>query len=365
MRHWWRSTPKCQLPGASIGETTLLGWLKWVTSMATIRDVAARAGVSVATVSHVMNESRFVSEDTKQRVLAAIAALDYRRDGIARSLRRGQTGTIGAIIADITNPFFSDLVKGIGETIHDFPGKLNVILCNTEEDAARELLYLDVLMEKRIDGLILAPAGGNVAYLEALVARDFPLVFVDRALASVAADSVLVDNLAAATALVAHLIARGHRRIAVLKATLHASSITERVQGHARAMAAAGLDFDAGMIVESASSIDAAFEGGRALLALDPLPDAVFCTNNFMTLGMMRALNEKGLRCPQDVAIAGFDDFQWADAFRPRMTAVAQSGYDQGCAAARLLRDRITKAQTGPAVHLVHGTTLNIRESSG
>ena len=353
------------VPDASFGGATALGWLKWVTFMATIRDVAARAGVSVATVSHVMNESRFVTEDTKQRVLAAITALNYRRDGIARSLRRSQTGTIGAIIADITNPFFSDLVKGIEDTIRGFPEKLNLILCNTEEDAARELLYLDVLMEKRIDGLILAPAGGNVAYLEALVARGFPLVFVDRSLPSVAADSVLVDNLAAATALVAHLIARGHRRIAVLKATLHASSISERVQGYAAAMAVAGLDFDAGMIVESASSIDAAFEGGRAILALDPLPDAVFCTNNFMTLGMMRALNEQGLRCPQDMAIAGFDDFQWADAFRPRMATVAQSGYDQGCAAARLLHDRITKVQTGPAVHLVHGTALNIRESSG
>ena len=353
------------VPDASVGGTTALGWLKWVTCMATIRDVATRAGLSVATVSHVMNDSRFVTEDTRQRVLAAIAALNYRRDGIARSLRRGQTGTIGAMISDITNPFFSDLVKGIEDTIQGFPDKLNVILCNTEEDAARELLYLDLLMEKRIDGLILAPAGGNIAYLEALVARGFPLVFVDRSLPTVAADSVLVDNLAAATAVVAHLIARGHRRIAVLKATLHASSITERVQGHAAAMAAAGLDFAAGMIVESASSIDAAFAGGRAILALDPLPDAVFCTNNFMTLGMMRALNARGLRCPQDMAIAGFDDFQWADAFRPHLTTVAQSGYDQGCAAARLLRDRITKDQTGPAVHLVHDTALNIRESSG
>ena len=108
----------------SVGETTTFGWWKWVTSMATIRDVAAWAGVSVATVSHVMNESRFVTEDTKQRVLAAIAALNYRRDGIARSLRRSQTGTIGAIIADITNPFFSDLVKGIEDTIRGFPEKL-------------------------------------------------------------------------------------------------------------------------------------------------------------------------------------------------------------------------------------------------
>lgn len=333
--------------------------------MATIKDVATKAGVSVATVSHVMNASRFVTQETKDRVLAAIAELGYRRDGIARSLRRNRTGTIGAVVSDITNPFFSDLVKGIENTIHGFPDRLNVILCNSEEDETLERELLDVLMEKRVDGLIIAPAGGNVAYLEALGRDGPPMVFVDRAIASVAADTVTVDNVSASRAAVRHLIDRGHVRIAVLKATLHASSIEDRVQGYCLTMAEAGLPVAPGWIVESASNIDAAHEAGRRLLALSPRSDAVFTTNNFMTLGLMRALNEAGLSCPADIAILGFDDFQWAEAFRPRITAVAQSGYQQGAEAARLLAARITKTESGPPVHRVIGTQLIIRESSG
>lgn len=333
--------------------------------MATIKDVAARAGVSVATVSHVMNGSRFVTDETKNRVIAAIAELGYRRDGIARSLRRSRTGTIGAVVSDITNPFFSDLVKGIGNTIHGFPDKLNVILCNSEEDEALERELLDILIEKRVDGLIIAPAGGNAAYLNALGEDGPPIVFVDRAMPGVAADTVTVDNVSASEEAVRHLIDRGHSRIAVLKATLHATSIEERVEGYRHAMAKAGRPVKADWIVESASNIDAAHEAGRLLLAITPRPEAVFTTNNFMTLGMVRALNEAGLSTPGDVAIVGFDDFQWAEAFRPRITAVAQSGYEQGVEAARLLAARISKTELGPPVRRVIGTKLIVRESSG
>jgi LacI family transcriptional regulator len=332
--------------------------------MANIRDVANRAGVSVATVSHVVNDSRFVAEETKARVLAAIADLNYRRDGIARSLRRNQTGTIGAIISDITNPFFADLVKGIDSVVHYLPDRMTVMVCNTEEDPAKERLYLDVLMEKRIDGLIAAPAGDNEAHFQRLVDQSFPLVFVDRSLPGLDVESVEVDNFSAAVATVGHMIDRGHRRIAVLKATLHASSITDRLTGYEAAMVAAGLPTSPDLIVECASEILAAQRGGLRLLDLDPLPDAVFCTNNFTTLGMVRAINDRGLRCPEDVAIAGFDDFQWADAFSPRITAVAQPGFEMGQAAARLLISRMDKTRTGPALHTILNTDLIIRESS-
>jgi LacI family transcriptional regulator len=332
--------------------------------MATIRDVANRAGVSVATVSHVVNESRFVAEETKARVLAAISDLHYRRDGIARSLRRSQTGTIGAIISDITNPFFADLVKGIDSVVHNLPNGITVMVCNTEEDSAKERLYLDALMEKRVDGIIAAPAGANENYFQGLLDQSFPLVFVDRSLRGLDVESVEVDNLSVAVKTVRHLIDRGHRRIAVLKATLHASSIMDRVKGYEEAMAAAGLPTSPDLVVECASDILAAQQGGSKLLGLTPLPDAVFCTNNFMTLGMVRAINERGLRCPEDIAIAGFDDFQWADAFRPRITAVAQPGFEMGQAAARLLMSRVDKTRNGPAVHTLLDTSLVIRESS-
>lgn len=332
--------------------------------MANIRDVAELAGVSAATVSHVVNESRFVAEDTKARVLAAISELNYRRDGIARSLRRSQTGTIGAIISDITNPFFSDLVKGIDRVVHNLPSRVSVMVCNTEEDPAKERLYLDVLMEKRLDGLIVAPAGGNEEYFNSLVAQSFPLVFVDRTLGGVNVDSVEVDNREAAAEVVRCLIASGHQRIAVLKATLHASSIADRLRGYEEAMAEAGLAVLPELVVECVSDIVSAQVGASTLLSFDPLPDAVFCTNNFMTLGMVRALNDLGLQCPEDVAIAGFDDFLWADSFKPRITAVAQPSIEMGEEAARLLMARINKTQAGPAVHRVLQTSLIVRESS-
>lgn len=333
--------------------------------MATIKDVAASAGVSVATVSHVVNESRFVSEETKVRVVTAIAELGYRRDGIARSLRRNRTGTIGAVVSDITNPFFSDLVKGIENTIHALPDRLNVILCNSEEDEARERELLDILMEKRVDGLIIAPAGGNLAYFEALGAEGPPLVFVDRVLPRVAADTVTIANISASEEAVRHLIERGYERIAVVRASIQASSIEERVEGYRRALAKAGRQVDLELILESASNIDAAHEVGRRLLSLSPRPDAVFTTNNFMTLGLVRALNEAGLSTPDDIAIVGFDDFQWAEAFRPRISAIAQSGYAQGVEAARLLSARISKVEAGPPVHRMTETKLIVRESSG
>ena len=333
--------------------------------MATIKDVAASAGVSVATVSHVTNESRFVSEETKVRVVTAIAELGYRRDGIARSLRRNRTGTIGAVVSDITNPFFSDLVKGIENTIHALPDRLNVILCNSEEDEARERELLDILMEKRVDGLIIAPAGGNLAYFEALGAEGPPLVFVDRVLPKVAADTVTISNLSASEEAVRHLIERGYERIAVVRASLQASSIEERVEGYRRALAKAGRQIQPEWVLESASNIDAAHDAGRKLLSLSPRPDAVFTTNNFMTLGLVRALNEAGLSTPDDIAVVGFDDFQWAEAFRPRISAIAQSGYAQGVEAARLLSARISKTESGPPVHRLIETKLIVRESSG
>lgn len=332
--------------------------------MTTIRDVASRAGVSVATVSHVVNESRTVSPDTKERVLAAIAELRYRPHGVARSLRRSKTGTIGVIISDITNPFFADLVRGIEHAIQVLDSRINYILSNTDEDSHKERLALDVLLEKRVDGLVIAPAGGNQSYL-ADAARRIPMVFVDRMLPRVEADAVLVNNLGATRRILDHLIGLGHRRIALLKATLHANSIEERVTAYRQALAENGLEFDPALVYESPSTIADACAVGSRILAGAPRPDAVFCTNNFMTLGMIRAVHEKGLRCPEDIAIAGFDDFPWADSFNPQLTTIAQPGFSMGEEAIRLLIDRMSKKRTGPAIRVVLEADLIIRESCG
>ena len=166
--------------------------------MTTIRDVAKAAGASTATVSHVLNGSRFVSAETKTRVEEAIRALHYRPHGVARSLRRSRTHTIGVMISDIANPFFADLVLGVEDVVHRDVGGYNFILCNTEENRDKERMYFDVLAEKRIDGLIIAPAGGNDDAIKDMIAHGLPVVCVDREFVGVEADTIVVDNHSAA-----------------------------------------------------------------------------------------------------------------------------------------------------------------------
>ncbi len=333
--------------------------------MANIHDVARAAGVSVATVSHVINDSRFVSPETRKKVLAAVAELNYRRDGIARSLRRNKTGTIGVMISDITNPYFSDLVRGIEDAIHGRQDDHNFILCNTEENAAKELLYLNVLLEKRVDGLIIAPAGGNHEEFRKILAAGLPLVFVDRILDDVGADGVGVNNRVAARKAVSHLIKLGHRRIALMKARLDADSILERIAGYHEALSAAGIAYDSALELDSASTIEQAHAVGRQLMSAKPRPDAVFCTNNFMTLGVMQAITEAGFDCPKDIALVGFDDFPWATAFRPRLTVLSQPSYAIGREAVSLLFDRITKRRQGAPVRIIMEAPLIVRDSCG
>jgi LacI family transcriptional regulator len=333
--------------------------------MSTIRDVARKAGVSVATVSHVINGSRHVSEETRNKVLNAVTSLQYRRDGIARSLRRSRSDTLGVMISDITNPFFSDIVRGIENTIHIEMPNHNVILCNTEENEERELRYLEVLQEKRVEGIIAAPVGGNAHAFNSLVSSGVPVVFVDRALQGVGVDSVGSNNREASRQLIKHLLDHGHKRIALMRALLNANTINDRVLGYQDALRDAGIELDPTLILQAHSSMEGGQQIGQRMLAMEPRPDAVFGTNNFMTLGSMQAIVEAGLQCPEDIAVVGFDDFPWATSFRPRLTAISQPSYEIGCRAAQLLLERIEKKRTGAEVHLSLDCSVMIRDSCG
>ncbi len=333
--------------------------------MATIHDVAREAGVSSATVSHVINNSRGVSTTTRAKVLRAIEELRYRRDGIARSLRRNSTGTIGLIVSDISNPFFADLVRGLEDAVYAHGEHGNLVLCNTDESVEKERRYLDVLIERRIAGLVMVPAGGNQAYLNELLAGGLPIVFADRWLEEVGADAVTVNNRAASREIVGILCGNGYRRIAVLKAQLRANAIEDRVLGYIDALKAARIARRPEYMVGSRSNVEDAARAGLHLLNLPTPPSAVFCTNNFMTLGLMQALAERGLRCPEDVAVAGFDDFPWATSFQPRLTVVAQPGYALGQTAAALLFERMHKGFGGTPERRVLPTTILVRDSCG
>jgi LacI family transcriptional regulator len=269
------------------------------------------------------------------------------------------------MISDIANPFFADLVLGVEDVVHRDVGGYNFILCNTEESRDKERMYFDVLAQKRIDGLIIAPAGGNDEAVKDMIAHGLPVVCVDREFVGVEADTIVVDNHSAAKTIVRHLIALGHRRIAVLRARLRANSIDDRVNGYLEALAESGLRAEAGDIAESASDVDDACRIAIEILHSDRRPDAIFCTNNFMTLGAMRAISEMELRCPADVAVAGIDDLPWTAGFRPRLTVIAQPGRAMGREGARLLLDRIAKRRTDAPVRWVLPTELRVRESCG
>ena len=333
--------------------------------MATIHDVARKAGVSSATVSHVINNSRFVAAETRQRVMEAIEALRYRRDGVARSLRRAKTSTIGVIIADISNPFFADLVRGIEDRIYGHEEGFNLILCNTDEDAAKERLYLDVLQERRIEGLIMVPTGENAAYIQDMTRSGLPIVFADRFVEGLEGDWVVVDSEDGAYALTSHLLANGHRRIAVLRAMLTASTLEKRIDGYRRALGEAGIPFDPSLVITCRHSIEDAHQAGLRILDSKDRPSAVFCTNNYMTLGMVQAITDRGLRCPQDIAVVGFDDFAWAASFSPRLTALAQPAYALGQEAADILMKRIGQGALAAPVHKMLKGHLIVRESGG
>lgn len=281
------------------------------------------------------------------------------------TLLASRTGAIGLMISDITNPFFPDVVRGVEDMVYSYGQGYNVILCNTEENDEKERLYLDVLLEKRVDGIVMAPAGGNLDYLRDLTAGGFPIVFVDRWFPEIKTDSVVVDNYDAASRIVSHLIGLGHHRIAIMIADLRAGAIIERLDGYQAALAAARIPFNPEDVFHSPSRIDNGCAAGLHLLDTIPRPTAVFGTNNFVTIGMMTALAQRGLRCPEDMAVVGFDDFPRASAFHPRLTTVAQPSYELGHNAADLLLQRIATKRGGPPVKQLLNTTLMIRESCG
>lgn len=327
----------------------------------TIRDVARHAGVSIATVSATINGTAHVSPELQERVRQAITAVSYHPDGIARSLKKRATQTLGLIISDITNPFFTALVRGI-EDAANARGHA-VMLCNTDERLEKEQAYLALLRSRRVDGVIMAPAGAVEDYQRFILDAQAPVVFVDRRIPTVPADAVVVDNVAGARQAIAHLLALGHRRIGAITGLPQISTTLERVQGYRDALAAAGVSMDPELLRDGYSRLVGGHEAGRALLELPRRPTAIFATNNLMAIGLMRAVAERGLRCPEDVSVACFDDFEWASVFQPRLTTVAQPSYDMGRTAVELLFARLDGTSPVGPQEVVLSPTLVVRDS--
>ena len=329
--------------------------------MVTLKDVAKSAGVSTATVSATLNQSAFVSPELQERVRKAVAELGYHPDGIARSLKKRSTQTLGVLISDITNPFFTAVVRGIEDAANARGYAL--ILCNTDEDLEKEGAYLRLLRSRRVDGLIMAPAGGVDAYHPSFMGLDIPAVFIDRRIPTAGADTVVVDNPGGSRQVVEYLLRLGHRRIGVLAGRAHLPTTYERVQGYRQALADAGVSEEAGLVRTGNFRVEGGYQGARALLDLEPGPTAIFATSNSLVIGLMRAVVERGLRCPGDVSVACFDDFEWASIFQPRLTCVAQPTYEMGAKAAELLFGRLGGNLTGDPQEVVLAPSLVIRDS--
>ncbi|MDX8467772.1 substrate-binding domain-containing protein [Mesorhizobium sp. VK23B] len=327
--------------------------------MTTIADVARYAGVSVATVSHVMNRTRHVEPETAERVRAAITALRYSPNSLARSLRRGETKTIGLLLPDNSNPFFASVARQIEDA--GFVAGYTVILCNSDGSAEKEERYLSVLMAKQIDGLIFAGSSDH-ARVFASLSTAVPAVLLDREIHSVHVDSVLVDHDHGGYLAGRYLVGLGHKRIGVIGGPRDSSSSPARLRGFTRALEEAGLALSPSSVVDS----DYHFAGGRLamerLMEQAPEITAVFACNDLMAMGAITALRSRGLRVPDDMSLVGFDDIPYAVTTWPPLTTIAQPVEKIGTRAVSLLLERVGEP-TAPSRREVLAPVLVERES--
>ncbi|WP_124429609.1 LacI family DNA-binding transcriptional regulator [Pseudomonas sp. R2-37-08W] len=328
--------------------------------MVTMDDVASRAGVSPSTVSHVLNGTRKVSPATVQAVQRAIRELGYIPNTLARALARSTTNTIGVAISALSNHYFSETVHAI-ETECARHGYM-MLFVDTHDDPEQELRVVTALHHRRVDGIVLAPSNGSLA-LDYLRANELPAVLVDRMM-SEQFDQVGVENSQATQALIEHLIAHGHRRIGFIAGRAGFSTTDERVAGYQAALQAAGLAFDPQLLVNGGSNTEPARQATRQLLSLAEPPTAIMAGNNLMTLGAMHALRDAHIDVPGQMALVGFDDFEWADFFVPRLTLIAQPVQQLGARAVELLLQRMA-TPTAPKHSVRLAPRLQVRNSCG
>lgn len=332
--------------------------------MSTLKEVAKKAGVSITTVSRVINGSAKVNEETRERVQKAMTQLEYQPNRVAQRLRasNGRSKLLGLIIPDIQNQFYSNIVRGIEDVTYG--NDYAVILCNSDENPNKERFYLEVLKSESVDGIILPPIQQFGEEIENLINLGLPIVCVDRKLMRKKVDTVVIGNEKGGFDAVNHLIELGHKKIAILTSSLQFSSFNERQKGYERALKQNGIEIDKRLIKEGdPRSSETARALTDDLLSLDTPPTAIFATNNLMTLGVLEALNKHNLKIPDDISIVGFDDLPWARAISPPLTTVKQPAYEMGRRAAELFFKRVEDPSREPE-EIVMDPKLIIREST-
>lgn len=331
--------------------------------MPTIRDVAKRAGVAPITVSRVVNNSDYVSPATRERVEAAIAELQYVPNTLARSLRSKRTKTIALVLTDVTNPFWTTVARGVEDAASE--QGFNMVLCNTDESETKQTDYLTVLLEKRVDGILLVPACSTAEPIELIHRLGTHVVVLDRRVPCSEVDIVRCDSEGGAYQLTQLLVRLGHQRIAMLSGPKDVSTADDRVAGYRRALAEAGLDADEALITYGEFKQSAGYEMMQRALSITPWPTAVFGANNFIAIGALKALRDVGLNVPDDVALVTFDDLPLTLLLDPFLTVATQPAYEMGRQGAELLLARLSEQTSADYQEIVLPTEIIVRQSSG
>ncbi|ALS28194.1 transcriptional regulator [Paenibacillus sp. 32O-W] len=331
----------------------------------TITDVAKKAGVSKTTVSRIINHNyAHTTEETRQRVLDVIKELDYRPNALAKGLKSSQTNVIGMVLSNLKNPFWTSVLEGVEDATRN--QGFHLMICNSDEEPEKEEQYIREFRMRQVDGIVINPTVRNPDFFRQLVDSRYPLVVINRKLPGLNVNNVVINNVKGASMAVRHLLNNGKRNIAaVTYRNEHVSTWKERIQGYRTALLESGYAAEDLRIVEAEQDSGKIKEATLRFLREHPDTDAVFSTNNMITLEVMDAIRELGLSIPERIAVVGYDETVWAKHLNPPLTTIRQPGYQMGQIATNMLIESIrTKNETEPK-QIVLEPELIVRRSSG
>jgi LacI family transcriptional regulator len=333
---------------------------------ATMKDIAKKAGVSLTTVSRALNNKSEIGKETRERILAIAQELKYAPNVHARALASGDSKTLGLIVADSANPFYAKLIRGVEDVCS--AQAFGVILCNTNEQPDQEIRAHQMLREKRVDGMLITSIRTGLLPLRELQQENIPFVLLNRYLESFGVDCVLNDNHQGAYEATAHLCGLGHRRIVHLTGAQQISSVRDRLAGYHQALEEYGIPFDPQLVLHCDLRLEGGYQQAKAVIpTISPRPTAVFAYSDLLAIGVLKALRELGWRVPQDIALVGYDDIEFAPFVDPPLTTVAQLAYEIGQKGTEILLERISlpEDQVWTPQRIVFKPLLKVRVSSG